>query len=80
MVASIRAALEDEAAGVRQGRKSSYTPERLERMMDVVQADAANVAKAKARYARAAPSDADVAQAARMGSSQSTAFVAACVR
>ena len=78
MLNSLGGALQDEAQAAREGRKTQYSSQRVDRMMESVEADAANVAKVKRRYGGAAASEADLAQLGKMRSPEWASYVKAC--
>lgn len=78
VINSVRGALDEETRKLRAGEKSDYTAERLQRMMSLLEADAANVVKVKRRYANAAANADELEELNAMHSPDWADYVKAC--
>ena len=78
VISSVRGALEEEDANLRAGRQSKYSADRLKRMMDLLEADAANIAKVKRKYGNVTPTSADTAKLDGTHSPDWAKYVKAC--
>lgn len=78
VINSVRGSLDEETRKLREGRQSEYTPEKLKRMMELLEADAANVAKVKRRYPTATATATELAALAELHSPDWAKYVKAC--